>query len=113
MFYKSIASEGKLVFRRAWDARASSQSGRLDLLGRPMPKLDEDEEPGFQESVIPSVGKRTAREAHRRYRQRRRRFDPLRTLQTPARLFGQAGSFNNDLPSSRSSAEGKLSFDCK
>jgi len=36
----------------------------------------EDEEPGFQESVIPSVGKRTAREAHRRYRQRRRRFDP-------------------------------------
>jgi hypothetical protein len=76
MFNKSIASEGKLVFRRAWDARASSQSGRLDLLGRPMPKLDEDEEPGFQESVIPSVGKRTAREAHRRYRQRRRRFDP-------------------------------------
>ena len=77
MFNKSIASEGKLVFRRAWDARASSQSGRLDLLGRPMPKLDEDEEPGFQESVIPSVGKRTAREAHRRYRQRRRRFDPF------------------------------------
>ena len=45
---------------------ASSQSGRLDLLGRPMPKLDEDEEHGFQESVIPSVGKRTAREAHHR-----------------------------------------------
>ena len=80
MFNKSIASEGKLVFRRAWDARASSQSGRLDLLGRPMPKLDEDEEPGFQESVIPSVGKRTAREAHRRYRQRRRRFDPERAF---------------------------------
>jgi hypothetical protein len=48
MFNKSIASEGKLVFRRAWDARASSQSGRLDLLGRPMPKLEKTKNPAFK-----------------------------------------------------------------
>ena len=36
MFYKSIASEGKLVFRRAWDARCANSTRCCPSAWRPV-----------------------------------------------------------------------------